>query len=310
MAKFIVIKKRSIILSLIFTLICSTVLLSLLFFNNKNTVSVESFSNILTEGDTITCDFNGDGEIETLEISSENGNYIVRIKGKNKNYVLKTEYGSNFLGNALSNWSIKVALLDLSRDGIPEIIIQTNINSSPINHIFTWRKNNYVNIYTSTDNLLGILDSSNSKTPKILSLSSSKGDNSTNSYIINGDKIKNISFSKTIVPGLAPLQSFIDIIETPYEIDDTPDIFSSSIDSTELSLLWNLDKEICNYSFQSGYFTDTKWDSSGELTSLAWTLSFENTNKKQHDSDKKELILYLAIKKDEYNKFKICSIKK
>lgn len=309
MANFLVIKKKSIINSLIAFVV---VLLSFSFFISfsKNKNSVIATSNTLDSDGSLNQDFNGDGNIETLELSKEKDGYILKLKDKSKEYLLKPKDGGSILGNVLPNWPISVETIDLSRNGIPEIIVRSSKDGTSINHIFSWSKDGYTNIYSSNDNILGILDSTNTRTPKILSLSSKQGDGSTSAFIINGNKLKDISFSKPTVPGLGNIQSFIDTIEEDYEIDDPPNIFSSEISSTELSILWNLDKENTMYSFQNGYFTDISWDDSGNPSSLKWYLSFEKVSKTAHDEPKSELFLILTVTKDEVNEFRISSIKK
>ncbi|ATD55659.1 hypothetical protein [Clostridium chauvoei] len=309
MAKFIVIKKKLTLSSLILLGVLLT--LSFSFYKlNKNAEVIATFSNSLSNGEDITQDFDGDGEKETIEILKEKEYYIVKIKGKNKEFTLRSKDGSEELISLSNSWPIKINTFDLSRDGLPEIIIRGSKNNSTINYIFTWQNNDFYNIYTSNDNILGIFDSTNSKTPRILSLSSSKGDTSTSSYIFNGDKLKDISFSKPIVPGLGSVQSFVDLIQAQYEISDPPDIFSPNISSSELSLLWNLDKENYRYDFQNGFFHDVNWDDNGEILSMTWCLSFQEVKIQDPDNTKKELIIYLTIQKDDYKEFKISSIKK
>ncbi|GAB6169440.1 hypothetical protein JCM1393_19000 [Clostridium carnis] len=309
MAKFIVIKKKTILSSLI-VLCLSIFLLCYFFIFTNDNYSATNFTLSTFTKDTDSLDLNGDGEMDSLNILSEKNHYIINIKTQNKDFSLKSKDKSNLLASKLSNWPIKINTLDLSRDGTPEIIIRGSKDNSPINYIFTWDNGEFNNIYTSQDNILGILDSTNSRTPKILSLSSSKGDSSVASFVFNGSNIKDISFSKQKVPGLASIQSFIDIIQAQYELSEPPNIFSSNISSDELGLLWGLDKENYRYSFQNGYFTDTKWDKNGDVTTLNWVLSFEAVNKSKSNSPKQELLLYLTVERDPYKEFKILSIRK
>ena len=309
MAKFIVVKKNFILSSLVALVVICTLFFS--FYKlNRNIKTATTFLSTLTNGDGITQDFDGDGENETIEIQKEKGYYIIKIKGKNKELTLKDKNDCETIASICNNWPLKIDVLDLSRDGIPEIIVRGSKDNLPVNYIFTWKNENFHNIYSSTDNILGILDSTNSRTPKFLSLSSSKGDNSTNAYIFNGDVLKDISFSKPIVPGLNSVQSFIDLIQVQYEISDPPNIFTSEIPSNELSLLWNLDKETYRYDFQNGYFHDVSWDESGEVLSLTWCLSFQQVKIQDPDNNKKEALIYITVKKDDYKNFKISSIKK
>lgn len=288
-------------------------MLTFLFFGFYYVSSINKTKSTFTpisNTDSFSLDLTGDGEKESLEIKTEKNTYVVKVKNSSKEYILNSNDNSKLLGEFVSSFPIKVMTLDLSRDGIPEIIIMTMKNNTPINYIFTWDKDNFYNIYTSSNNIFGILDSSNSKTPKILSIISSKGDSSTTSCIFNGKTLKDTTFSKTTVPSLNLVQTFIDLIEAPYELSDPPDIFSSSINSNELGILWNLSKDTSNYSFQSGYFYDSTWDNTGNITSLVWCLSFEEVKKLDTNSPHKELLIYLTLKKDSNNEFRISSIKK
>ena len=309
MYKFIVVKNKSIFyLLLIFLMLLFLVPLSYSLYNSKD--SFQSTNSNISTNEDISLDFNGDGETETLQISIKEDTYVINIKNSSNNYILQPNSDSKIFGDHNSSFPLKVNTLDLSRDGIPEIIISTIKDNKPIFYVFTWNKSDFLNVYTSSNNILGVLDSKNSRTPKILSISSSEGDISTNSYIFNGDVLKDITFSKTTVPNLNLIQSFIDLIEAPYEISDPPDIFSSLIDSSELKLLWNLNKDTCNYTFQNGSFYDSSWDDDGNITKLIWCLSFEQTEKLGSSDNKRELLLYLTIEKNSYNEFKISTIKK
>lgn len=309
MSKFIVIKKKNIFLSLLVSLMFIIFSFSF-YYLCKDKKNIQSTISNISTNEEILLDFNGDGEKETLEVKKEKNTYVVKVKSSSKDYILHPDDDSKILGEYNSSWPLNVTALDLSRDGIPEIIIRTFKYNKSINYIFTWDKNNFSNVYTSSNNILGILDSNNSRTPKILSASSSGGDSSTNSYIFNGKILKDTTFSKTNIPNLNLIQSFIDLIEATYELSDPPDIFSSSIDSNELKLLWNLNKDTYNYAFQNGYFYDSNWDDNGNLTKINWSLSFEEVKKSASSNDTKELLLYLTIENNSYNELKISTIKK
>lgn len=310
MSKFIIIKKKNIFSSLLFCLLILFLLVSFRYIYIDTTRNSHATLSRFNLDEEISLDFNGDGQKDTLDVKKDKNTYVVKIKTSSKDYTLYPSDNSKIIGEYSSNWPIKINTLDLSRDGIPEIIIRTFKDNKPINYIFTWNIDDFCNIYTSYNNILGILDSKNSRTPKILSASSSEGDSSTTSFIFNGKSIKDITFSKTNIPNLNLVQSFIDVIQIPYELYEAPNIFSSEIDSTDLSLLWNLDKDSYNYSFQNGYFYDSTWDSNGDISSINWCLSFESTRKSDSSAEKKELIIYLTIAKDSYNEFKISTFKK
>ena len=106
------------------------------------------------------------------------------------------------------------------------------------------------------------------------------------------------------------MQLFIDCIEADYELYHVPDIFTDNIKSEELGLLWSLNKNNYNYSFQKAYCYDSTWDEFGNPTTLYWTLSFQKNNFTNDNSNPKELILYITVEYTDSNQFKISSILK
>ena len=111
------------------------------------------------------------------------------------------------------------------------------------------------------------------------------------------------------IPSFDSVTKFIDIVQLPYVFDDLPDIFTTTIDKSDLSLLWTLDKDNYSYSFQSGFFYDYKWNESYEPSSLRWRLSFEKSSFKGNQSDKSEFILIMDLEKIN-DSYKINSIQK
>lgn len=308
MSKFIIIKKNK-VLSYIIALLISFVFLSSYYFFATQDNAIETIVPI-TSKNNISFDLNGDGENDKLDISKESNSYILKVESRNKFYPLVSNDGSTLLGDSIGKWPVKLNVVDLSRNNIPEIIVQLSKENIPINYIFIWDGSKFINVFSSNDNIIGILNSSNNKTPELLSLSSSKGDDSIRSFIFLGNKLKDITFSKLKLPGLSVIQEFIDLIEAPYELSEPPNIFTSNIDSTELSILWGLDKAETRYSFQNGYFTDFKWDSNGNTTGITWTLSFEANKNSIDSTPAKELLLNLIIEDNGYGSLKISSIKK
>ena len=177
-------------------------------------------------------------------------------------------------------------------------------------NIFQWKNNSFQEVFFTQNNILAIIDYNNSRTPKIYTTSSFKADEATTGYILNSSTLKDITFSAPKIPSLATMQLFIDCIEADYELDDVPDIFTDNIKSEELGLLWNLNKNNYNYSFQKAYCYDSTWDEFGNPTTLYWTLSFQKNNFTNDNSNPKELILYITVEYTDSNQFKISSILK
>lgn len=306
MTKFIVVKKQHILkfCSIIFIL-CLSIYICYLFINkDAPTFSITKF---FFQNETKD-DFNGDGLIDSILIEKDQSTYIINVKCEDNTYLLKSkEYDENFLDLSPSH-SIQIKSIDLSRDGVPEIIISGVKNNTPSTYIFKWVKDDFQEIFFSNKNIFGILDSNNSRTPKLMHTSSSKGDTETQSYVYTGNYLKDISYSKPKILSLSVIQKFIDTIELTYEISDAPDLFTPSIQSTELAILWNLDKPILTYSFQDGYFYDVSWDDNGNPTSLIWILSFNKFN--TSNSNNTELILHVKVQINQFGEYKISSINK
>ena len=85
--------------------------------------------------------------------------------------------------------------------------------------------------------------------------------------VINND-ILNTSKDNNNIPSLDSVIKFINLVEYNYVVDELPDIFTSGINSNELSLLWNLDKDNYSYAFQNAFFYDYKWDANVDPTKM------------------------------------------
>lgn len=302
---FLAINKTNIKHSIIYFLILFVLFSSLLlYFNEEKYISVFNYENNIYSD----FDLDGDGILDKLEILKESNKYTINIHTQNNVYTLYTSDNNKYLADTTSSFPIKVNILDLSRDNIPEIIIRATLNSKPINYIFTFNNNNFNNILQSEYNLLGLLDSNNNRTPSIYSLTSRKGDSSALAYMVINNEVKDISSIKKNIPGLSLIQELIDYIEYPYELNTAPDIFSSTIPKSDILILWELNKNNNRYNFQSGYFYDYKWNKNGEFNGLIWNISFNQVDKKNPSSLDKELSLYLTIEYDKYNELKITSV--
>ncbi|MDD6879910.1 MAG: hypothetical protein PUD59_06825, partial [bacterium] len=254
MIKFIVVSKKKLLNLLFFILLIICLFFITYSFFNKWKSTFSSLS--LNIHNDLENDFDGDGSVDSLTLNKYNSHYVVKIKTAKNLYTLKSiNYGESLI-DISDSLQPKVKALDLSRDGIPEIILSGCKDNKPITYIFKWKDDNFTEVFSTSYNIFGVLDSKNSKTPKILYALSEKGDESTKSLIFNGNEIKDISFSKTLIPSLGVVQKFIDLIQLDYELTETPGLFTPYIESSELGILWTLSKDTFRYSFQTGYFYD------------------------------------------------------
>ena len=303
MKSLILNKKQTLNLFILILLFLLAILL--IIPQNKTKESTQTFNPINTT-ENYTADLTGDVSLDTLSVMSKNDCVDIKIFTNNHTYYLSELCKNNKLASESSFWPLKVYIKNLSRHTHPEIIVQGSIDKRPINYIFTWQDNKFINIINNNKNILGVLDSDGKKTPQLCFLDSSSGISSFTSYMIIDNKPLDITHDGKVLYDINNIQSFIDIIEKTYEIDEIPNIFKEGISDSELSALWHLDKEHNTYSFQNGFFYDENTDNQGNITSLKWALTFEKySNDKTISSD--QIIIHLTSERIYDNIFKISS---
>lgn len=304
----IIILNKKFIVNLLFSIGVFFFLSTVIYFTSDKFKYIQTISPINVSEDT-KFDLTGDGKEDTLQLLNSQNQIDFKINSSNDNYYLSKQTNDSILFTTNNHWEPKIFLRDISRDNIPEIIMQGSKNDNSISYLFHWNKKNFDLISSSNNNIFGILDSKNSKTPQCYSVSSSEGTSSLKSFMLVNDALLDTSKDNSNLPSLDSVTQFINLIQIPYVLDDTPDIFTSTIDKKDLSLLWNLDKENYSYTFQNAFFYDYKWNESGEPASIRWRLSFEKSNLKGSKNDKKEFILLIDLEKNEFF-YKINAIQK
>lgn len=308
MSKFIVLKLKDIII--FFTIIFFLSITLFIFFKLSTESDYTKSTIVLLDNSGIKKDLDCDGTIDTL-IMEENSNcFLFKINTSNKSYTLVNNLNNKFLFDISTSYSPQLMTFDLTRDNHDEIILTGLKENVPITYVFKWNGSTFENILTLNKNIVGLLNSKNSRTPYLITTLSSKGDNATDGYLINGNSIKDINFSSPKIPSLSLIQTFIDLIQLTYEVDETPDIFSPSIPSEELAILWGLEKSSYRYNYQYGIFRDTQWNNDGMPSTLLWTLSFEKVNYSSHSIPSENLTLFIRVVLTPSGEYKISSIKK
>lgn len=268
----------------------------ILIFTFKDN-STKSVINENTIKESVKSDLNGDGKEDYLYIELGNENkYILNATINEKSYELTPNKTINSLGNFSPSRPITLNLLDLDRNNIPEIIVQSSEENSSIQHLFKWTGNGFEDIFYSTNNILGIVDSNNGKTPKILSFSLGDSKENIQKYMLLNKKFKNISYDTVEPTGLYSIISFIDIISLNYEISELPNIFATYIPKEDLSQIWRLEKESYYYDFQDAFFRDIDWNNNGEITNSSWILNF-NKIPKENPNNKSQVKFTIQLEK-------------
>ena len=297
--KVIFIKKKSII---IVTTILSTTIALICSISLNKTREQNAYSPIT---DNTSIDINADGINDIVKISS---NEAVITMNK-ENYTLSDYIEMPNSASTTDSWPLKMYLFNISRSLSPEVILQSNYENESILAILSYKDNAFSNIYQSNNNIFGIIYTNSNRTPICYSINSTEGISSLTSFIISNNNIIDITKFNKNIPGIENILPFINLIEAQYELDSIPDIFFNNIDSDELKILWNLDKENYTYSFQDGFFIDNYCDLEGNISSISWRLTFEKFSKNNSNS-KNELIINVTTDIDNEGNHKISSISK
>ncbi|KEI14652.1 hypothetical protein Z959_09235 [Clostridium novyi B str. ATCC 27606] len=225
-------------------------------------------------------DLTGDGKDDMLYILTTKNKYHLQATTEKRNFNIQPNKSLKTLGSYYPHWPIRIKLLDVSRDKIPEIFVQSSQSNVSIQHIFTYKDNKFKDIFCSYNNILGFIDNSNNKTPKILSGKLYGGEFNFENYIIIDNKLEKYNGNiKGTFMGKDSISTFINIITSlnGSYIPTKENIFHSNIDNNSLDMLPHLAGYANNYLFQDAMFIDTRCDKSGEPTNVQWTLNFRGT---------------------------------
>ena len=301
----LIIKKKNIIYLIISILI---LILGVFIFNNVFKDKTQNVFAPIDNSAEYSSDLTGDGVKDVLRVVSNDKYTDIKITSHNKIHTLSDLCDDNILLSNSSFWPSKVYVKNISRRKCPEIIVQGNKNNINTQYIFSWENGSFKKIFSSENNILGILDSSGTRTPQCFSFNSSSGTSELNSFMLIDNECVDITKDCKTPPDLSNIISLIDIIQKNYEVSEIPDIFTLEIPEDELAIIWNLDKERNNYSFQDGFFYDESTDEKGRITTIQWRLTFEKYIKETDDSSKSEFVLYATTELTPENTYKISSI--
>ncbi len=305
--KILLINKRFII-DIIFITVLIIVGSVTFYFQSTKFKSYQTIYPVKMSNNT-EYDLTGDGFKDSFKLTSNENKIDLNVKTSSSEFYLSKETDDKILFTKSIHWSPKIYIHDLSRNNIPKLILIGSKNNKSIYYVFGWNNNKFNLITSGNNNILGILDCKNSKTPQCFSLPSSSAGNSINSFMIINNKFLNTTSGNANIPSLETALSFINLIELPYNLDELPDIFTTDINKDELSIFWNLDKDNYSYAFQNAFFYDYDWNSSGEPIALKWRLSFEKNKLNGQDGDKSEFCILIDVIKD-HSSYKITTIQK
>ena len=292
-------------------IIAFTIITTIFLFFRKG--SITTF-NVVNENKMMQSDLTGDGNKDILYIKTEMAKYYIQINSGNNSYYLEPSKKIDTVGNNYTEWPMRISLMDISRNDIPEIFTQASENNKAVQHAFLWNGKKFNDIFCNTNNLLGFVDSKNNKTPKVISGTLNDGKINFRSYIFIENKMQSFDYNysdnymgKNTVLGFVNLMSSFPVSE----LNISKDIFASDLDGNDISLLSDLCSQKIHLTFQDAVFKDTAWDKNGNTKSILWTLNFKGTNTTDLKGSKNyviELILKPIPNNDKTSTFKITSI--
>ncbi|WP_163216004.1 FG-GAP repeat domain-containing protein [Clostridium thermarum] len=288
------------------------------------TILILSFSTILLlrkddesvfvsvgEKTLIKADLTGDGKEDILYINTENDKYYLQVNSNNKSFYLNPDRKINSMGYYYPFYPMKVNLLDINRDKVPEIFLQSSEKGSSIQHIFTWDGSEFKNIFCSYNNIMGVIDSKNNRTPKFISGTLVASNNMKLSHYMllnwNIEKVQNTDDIK----GKAEIIAIIQYITSlpGGEAYKPADVFYPGFSGKDLSLIGKMAAEKRFYKFTDAFFTDSKFNKDGEPIEYKWILNFKSTLPGSgKDSINKSVIVKLKRTSEEGQPFKVSSI--
>ncbi|MBV7272310.1 VCBS repeat-containing protein [Clostridiaceae bacterium UIB06] len=306
--RVIFLKKKYIYFSVL--IFITLLLLTIILISNNSSLTFNNFSN----NKEFKADFNGDGKEETLYVKNVNGNYTLTLKAKDKNYSIITADNSSPIGSYCSYWPMRVSLIDVSRDKIPEIFVQASNNNLPLQHVFFWKGDKFENVFSNSNNILGFIDCKNNRTPKVISGRLQNDTIWLSNYIFLNYKFKNYNYeSNNTFVGKDTVFTFIKFIQSlPQNKEYKPkEIFSSNMSNKSLSMIDKLSEDNNTYIFQDAIFSENKCDKDGNTSEFIWSLNFRGVSNKDKNVIK-NYTLSITLTPDENSKekyyFKISSI--
>lgn len=302
--------KKKVIYYVLAIFVISILFLFFLFFKKT---SISTF-NIVNETKMMQADLTGDGTKDILYIKVEKDKYYIQINSEDKSYYLEPSKKINTVGNYYTEWPMRLTLMDISRNNVAEIFTQASQNNKAIQHAFLWNGEKFNDIFCSTNNILGFVDSKNNKTPKVLSGNIKDGKMTFISYIFIKNSLKSFDYNyvdnymgKNTILGFINLMTSFPLAE----LNISKEIFAPDLNGNDISLLSDLSNRKVYFNFQDAVFKDYNWDKDGNASEVLWTLNFKGTsivNVKETKNYTIELIVKLIPKLDKVSTFKISSI--
>ncbi|MFA6940689.1 MAG: VCBS repeat-containing protein [Clostridiaceae bacterium] len=292
-------------------LIYTAIIISVILIIISVLARIKGSENVFNaeEGKSYKVDLTGDGEKDVLNIKVLNKKYYLSVDSKEDSFQLSPVKNGESAGDYLKEWPLNIILEDINRDRIPEIFSQGQLKNKPYLNIFKFKDSEFENILSSNSSILGLIDTSNNKTVKLLSGKIVNNKISLKNYIMVNNKLQEFDYNyKENYIGKDTVLTFIKYIESlPYGEKEKPDIFSGSL-STDIGNIGKLSGESSKFKFHDGFFKDIKSDKSGNISEAEWRLNFSGAD---NNNQKNNYTISIKLKNEgsQMYSFKIYSLK-
>ncbi len=269
-----------------YLVLTSIVFVFFVIFHSLKTKETYPTFSINLNNKAYKADLTGDGKEDMLYITTNNNKYYLQVTTQKDSLFLQPNKNIKTLGSYYPYWTLRVNLLDISRDKTPEIFIQTSEKNKPVQHIFIYNNQKFQNIFSSHNNVLGFIDCSNNKTPKLISGNISNGNFIFHNYILLQNKLEQFNYiSDDTFMGKDTILSFINFVTTITKDSKIPEqqIFSPKINDTSMALVYALINADNTYVFQDAEFMDIKSNKAGEPSQIQWLLNFRGISNSNRD---------------------------
>ncbi|MBP2032783.1 hypothetical protein J2Z42_001457 [Clostridium algifaecis] len=297
----------------IIPLIVFILMMVFLIYRHYFYITSPTFSNI-SKDTILKADFNGDGINDALYIKQSGNKYLGKIKIKDKIFDLITDDNQSTISNYYPYWPLRITIMDVSRNRIPEIFIQGSLGKNSLQRVFAFNGTKFENIFSNSNNILGFIDCTNNRTPKIITGKFDGYNMSLTNYIFLNYKFKNYNLEDNpSFIGKDTICSFINFIQgLPSSKSYVPNnIFSPNLSNEDTYLIDKLAKENNTYVFQDALFMEKKCDKKGNSYEISWSLNFKGFSNSDSSIMKNytiNLILVYDKNSSNSNYFKIISM--
>lgn len=261
-------------------LITFAVLISILFSIYIITKPTEESSTYVDNLITSTSlDINGDGKKEEISKVNDGDDVGILIKYDNKEECLSKLSKTSYFK------SMDLFFCDLTRNSIPEVIVNVHNKSNSKIEIFSSSEGKMNKILSKDGNIVGISNSTNNRTP-LLTIGEKK-DNTlilSTYLLINGEE-KKLNINSDYIFGKDTISALISYIENTY-YENTPmdlSLISHDFRGESYNAFESLDSNT-HLVFDKGSFSDLKYNKDGELSSIKWCLAFHTKEDTTNDT--------------------------